>query len=366
MNRWCPQGNEVDPALASVDADGLQLAVAEAQLRGGRWQLVVWRGEHCLIDRRASTTGPDLYWLWSASKPFIALLVWQQIEAGVLEPDAPLTCWWPEFGRFGKDRITLRQVLQHRSGLPTGPGGRFADALAMADWGWSIRRLELAKPRWPPGQKAAYHYLSYGFLLGEVLRRATGRELPELMAASIFEPLGMGASYLGLPPSEISRAVPMRIRAPGGHPVAALLNRPQTRQAVIPAAGVSSTAGDLARFYRAMLGGGILDGVRVISAASLAQMRRPSTVPGEVDGLLGYCLNWSQGFQLGGPGSGWPLAEPFGALSSRQSFGHNGSGVCTGWADPADGLVVAYLSDTMRGWWADLSGMRRLADALRS
>lgn len=345
---------------------GLRAALAEAEERGGRWQLEVWRGEQCLIEARSHAAGPDLFWCWSASKPFIALLVWQLAERGLVDLDAPVAQRWPEFAARGKATVTVRHVLQHRSGVPCGPGGQFADALVMHDWQWSCHRLARSALQWPAGTRSAYHYLSYGFLLGELVRRVTGRELPELMSEQIFRPLGLTDTYLGLPNSQLGRAVPLQVDTPGGRLVEQRLNSLQVRRAVIPAAGISSTAHDLARFYRAMLAGGELDGMRVLSAESVPQMQLPSSIDGEPDGLLHYPVRWAQGFQLGGPAVGWPSVEPFGHLSSRASFGHNGSNACTGWADPASGLVVAYLGNRVRGWQPDRTMMRRLADALHS
>ena len=105
-------------------------------------------------------------------------------------------------------------------------------------------------------------------------------------------------------------------------------------------------------------------GVRVASAETIDQMRAQSSVDGEPDGLLHYPVRFGQGFQLGGPAVGWPAVEPFGHLSSRESFGHNGSNVCVGWADPEHGLVVVYLGSRIRGWQTDRTMLRRLADSL--
>ncbi|MDI9629249.1 MAG: serine hydrolase domain-containing protein [Acidobacteriota bacterium] len=361
---WRPQGDESDPVAAGIAPEGLRAALDEAEGRGGRWQLVVWKDDQLLVDRASDTDGPDLFWAWSASKPVIALLVWQLIEAGAIGVDDPVARWWPEFAVNGKQDVTVRHLLQHRSGLPTGPGGQFADVAAMTDWRWSTHRLARGTPKWAPGERSAYHYLSYGFALGEVVRRVTGRELPELMRAQIFEPLALSNSYLGLPGTELARAVPLRVAAPGGRAVELLLNSARVRQAVIPAGGISTTAHDLARFYRAMLAGGELDGARVASAETIDQMRRQSSIDGEPDGLLHYPVRFGQGFQLGGPAVGWPAVEPFGHLSSRQAFGHNGSNVCVAWADPEFGLVVTYLGSRVRGWQTDRTMLRRLADSL--
>ncbi len=82
---WQPRGREVNPGTVGVRPEGPSAALAEAEQRGGRWQLSVWRGEHCLIDRSSHSDGPDLFWTWSVSKPFIALLVWQLVERGVID-----------------------------------------------------------------------------------------------------------------------------------------------------------------------------------------------------------------------------------------------------------------------------------------
>lgn len=377
MGGWQPRTGETDPVLAGVDPAGLLAAVAEAEQRGGRWQLEVWRGEHCLVSRRSDEGRPDLFWTWSVSKPFIALLVWQLVCDGVLDADAPVARWWPEFAARGKEAVTLRQVLQHRSGVPTGPGGQAADSLVMANWRWSTHRLAMGAPRWEPGTRSAYHYLSYGFLLGEVVRRATGAELPELMAERIFRPLGMGDTSLGLPKAQQGRAVPVEVTAPGGRLVMARLNSTRVRRAVIPSAGISSTASDIARFYRAALAAqSTLAEVRAVGeprshtsgvphlASAVAEMCVPTGVDGQPDGLLHYPIRLAQGFQLGGPATGWPAVEPFGHLSSRESFGHNGSNACVAWADSANGLIAVYLGSRVRGWQPDRTMIRRLSDAL--
>ncbi|GAA2179726.1 lipase LipE [Brooklawnia cerclae] len=360
---WRPQGNEVEPAAAGMDPSGLLAAVGEAEARGGRWQLACWRGARCVVDRSSHATGPDLFWLWSASKPFMTVLTWQLVEEGVLGLDDRLTRWWPEFTGRGKDAVTIRHVLQHRSGLPTGPGGPLADALVMHDWAASRRRYERARPRWQAGRKPAYEYLSYGFLLGEVIQRATGRAVGDLVRERICVPLGLADTFLGLPEPLLTRAVPLRVAEPGGVVVERVVNSPRTRTAVIPAGGVSSTAADLARFYRDLVACAAGEG-RLLTGGSLAAARAPSTADDEIDGLLRYHMNWSQGFQLGGPAVGRPAIEPMGHTSSRATFGHNGSGVCIGWGDPTSGLAVGYTCNLMRGPRRDAAMMGRLADAL--
>jgi CubicO group peptidase (beta-lactamase class C family) len=157
-----------------------------------------------------STRAPGaLFWTFSASKPYIALLTHLFAERGVIGLDDPVARYWPAFGARGKDGVTIRQVLSHRSGLAYARG-RVGDALAMGDWARSVRNLERATLRWAPGSAPAYQTIAYGFILGEVLRRATGVPPRDLMSTEVLEPLGMYDAHLGLPDVQLGRGVPVR------------------------------------------------------------------------------------------------------------------------------------------------------------
>jgi CubicO group peptidase (beta-lactamase class C family) len=291
---------------------------------------------------------PDaLFLTFSAGKPFVALLIHQLADRGELGLDDPVARYWPEFGRGGKEAITIRHVLQHRAGIPVARG-LAGDALAARSWPRSVRAIEEARPRYQPGQVPAYHVLSYGFILGELVQRVTGAGLTEVMRRELLDPLDLRDTYLGLPARLWSRRVPVRARGPGAFSRRLVFNRRVMRQAVIPAATVSTTARDLARFYQMLLNGGQLNGVRVISAAAIAGARRPSS-DGETDRLLRRPMRWSEGFQLGGPGPGQGRPRPMGRRSSPETFGHNGSNCCIGWADPGRGVVFAYLTGLLEG-----------------
>ncbi|WP_160148932.1 serine hydrolase domain-containing protein [Amycolatopsis alkalitolerans] len=329
----------------------LETAVELVEARGAVAQLCVLRGDEVLLDRSFGCAPDALFWIFSASKPYTAILVHLLAERGQLALDAPVATYWPEFARHGKEGITVRQVLQHRSGLTTA-GTALGDALAMTNWRRSVHRIERTRPRWPPGQAPAYQFLTFGFILGEVVRRVTGRAFRDVLSTELLAPLGVRDTYLGLPGELWSRAVPLL--APG--PVAATLNRPAARAAVVPAAGVSTTARDLAAFYRVLLRGG--DGI--ISASSIEQARVPSS-DGELDRYVKLPIRWSQGFQLGGPR---PALTPLGASSSPRTFGHNGSNCCIAWADPDRDLVYAYVTDRVRGQAAAVRHQAAVADAV--
>ena len=213
----------------------------------------------------------------------------------------------------------------------------------MTDWAASVGHLERARPISPPGAVPAYHMLSYGFILGELVRRVTGTPVRDFLARQVLDPLDLPDTHLGLPDQVWGRNVPIHADGRAGRIKEYLFNRRATRQAVIPAAGISTTARDLACFYQALLDAG---DAGVFTAATVAQARQPSS-DGELDKILRVQMRWSQAFQLGGPGTSaaWPRA--MGGLSGPQTFGHNGSKCCIAWADPQRRLVFAYLTDRL-------------------
>ncbi|WP_426503728.1 serine hydrolase domain-containing protein [Dactylosporangium sp. McL0621] len=351
---------ERDPG--GVDRDGLETAAALARDRGGASQLVVVRDGTVVLDRAHGCDPGALFWLFSVSKPYVALLVHRLIERGELGLDDPIARHWPEFGANGKTSITVRHVLQHRSGLPVARSTA-RDALAMTDWDASVRALERARPRFPAGGGPAYQYLSFGFLLGELVRRVTGEPVREVLAAEILRPLGLRDTHLGLPDAEWHRHVPLRGRGPGPQVTAAFVNRRAVRRAVIPAAGVSATARDLAVLYTLLAAGGSLGGVKLLAPPTVAFATTP-TSDGAVDALLRLPIRWSHGFQLGGPGPDPRAPRPMGRTSSPATFGHNGSYVCIAWADPQRRLVTVYLTDRLEPRPAAVAAQNAVAEAV--
>jgi CubicO group peptidase (beta-lactamase class C family) len=315
--------------------------------RGVPAQLCVIADDRIVLDLAVNCRPDDLFWLFSTSKPYVALLVHQLAAQGAIGLDRPVAAYWPEFGQHGKDGITVRHVLQHRSGLPV-IHGALGDALTMTGWPRAIRGIERARPRHPPGGGPAYHFVSYGFILGELVQRVTGTPVGDVLDRTLLAPLGLADTHLGLPPRLWARHVGVRGQGPPGRLTQAVANRRVTRQAVIPAAGVSATARDVARFYQALLRGGELDGVRVLDPGTLAEATRPSS-SGELDQFLKLRIRWSHGFQLGGPVPGRATSHPMGDTSARETFGHNGSNACVAWADPTRRLAVAYLTSLLPG-----------------
>lgn len=365
---------EVDPRAAGVDPVPLERAWDLVVRRGAPAQLCVIHDGNVVLDRSYRCEPDALFWIFSAGKPYTAMLVHLLAERGVLSLDDPVARWWPEFAQHGKGGITIRHVLQHRAGLPTA-GSFLGDALAIADWDRSVRRIERAHPRWPAGEVPAYEILTFGFILGELVRRVTGVPVAELLRREILDPLGAGDTYLGLPDAAWPRHVPLRIRGPLGMPAQVVLNRRRTRQAVIPSAGISTTARDLAAFYDMLLNDGQVrtaptpgdpaagTGTVILQPETVAAARL-ATSHGEVDRFAGFAMRWSQGFQLGGDGSPADARGSLGRLDRPRAFGHNGSSCCIGWADPDSGVVLAYVSNRFDGRRAGADHQLALADAV--
>ncbi len=304
--------------------------------RGASAQLVVLHRGEVVVDRTWGVPPEVPFLLFSAGKPFVAVLTHKLAAAGVLHLDDPVARHWPEFGAHGKGGITVRQVLQHRSGLPYARS-LVRDALACPSWSRSTRALAAATPHHAPGAAPAYHVISYGFLLGEVLQRATGEPLRELMRRELIEPLGLRHTHLGMPRDSWARRVPMRGAA---GPRQLLFNRRILREAVVPAATMTATARDLATFYQALLDG------KVLAPAALTTMLTPSS-EGETDRHFGRTIRWSEGFQLGGPDGDPARVRALGRRTSPRAFGHNGSNACLAWADPDRDLVLAYVTNRL-------------------
>jgi len=277
-------GAERLPEGAGMDPGALRRAVELIEDRGALAQVCVLRHGQVVLDRAFGCRPDSLFLVFSAGKPFVAVLAHLLAERGKLNLDAPVARYWPEFSRHGKEAITIRQVLQHRAGVPVAHGLP-RDALAAPHWHRAVHGLELARPSWPPGAVPAYHILSFGFILGEVIQRVTGADVREVMRTELLGPLGLADTYLGLPAPLWHRHVPVRGHGPVTRMRQVVFNRRGVRAAVVPAATVSTTARDLARFYLMLLRGGELDGVRVLRPDTLAQAVRPSA-NGQTDRLL--------------------------------------------------------------------------------
>ena len=359
------------PRMQPPDRDwdsALELAAS----RGAAVQLCVIHRGRTVLDGSVRCTRDALGWLFSAGKPFTSLLVHRLARAGTLDLDDPVARHWPEFGTGGagtKSATTVREVLTHRTGLPTaGPYARAvlsmqdAESSARRVAGARRRRRRYAEPRRRRARPddvpsfaavAAYQPLDFGIILGRVVEGATGTPWAQALREQVLDPLELRDVHPGVPDEDLHRCLPVdgSLRAlPGGPVVARIVNRRSVRQAAIPAAGISSTAAELARFYAALL-----------RAPELPALAQPSSDGGR-DAWTRLETRWGTGIQLGGTGSWCPM----GSTSTVRTVGHNGSDVCLGWADPDLELAVGLVTDRASGSAQDKRLLVRVSDHIRS
>jgi CubicO group peptidase (beta-lactamase class C family) len=329
--------------------------------RGAVAQLVILRGGRVVVDRSFGCRPDALFWTFSAGKPVTALTVHLLAERGLIDLDAPVADHWPTFAAAGKSDVTVRNVLEHRAGL--GAARILGDALVMTDRQRAAARVAAAPLVRTPGTAAGYSPIAAGFVLGELVRRVTGRPERDVVQELILDPVAMHDTHLGLPGRLLRRAVPVRGSNPIGALVAGRVNAPAVRRAVIPSAGLSTTARDLAALYRMLLAGGRAGRRRVLLASTVDDALAPSGDDG-FDRVARYPIRWTAGFQLGGPRSVPGTVSPMGAASSPRAFGHNGSNCCIGWADPDRDLVVVHLTNRVGSPLPDLRYHAAVADRI--
>ena len=355
--------------------------------KGGAAVCVYHRGR-CVVDLwggtrnrdgdawRSDTMAPS----FSTTKGVASTLVHIMVDRGLLDYDARVSKYWPEFARAGKARITLRHVLAHQSGLYH-IRQMIDHADRMLDWEYMIRAIEDTRPIHAPGERTGYHGLTYGFIVGEILQRVTGQAFSDLVQSEIAQPLELDGMYVGAPAEVHGRAAELIWPGPGAgldarperranvaklgdlaHEGARVLRTglrlvgvdldlgsifdalaprgitsfdfgsPETLSAAIPAANGLFTARSLARMYAALAGGGKLGDVRLLSERALRNAtERQNEAPGR--SVLPFDMRWRLGYH------GVPTTAGF----LRNGFGHFGFGGSGGWADPHRELAVALI-----------------------
>lgn len=290
--------------------------------------------------------------IFSASKAVTAMVIHLLEERGLFHLDDPVCEYIPEFGHHGKHRITIRHILAHRAGIPNLPPEALdLDLLSHPD---EICRL-LCELRLSsrPGRFLAYHAVTGGFVLGELVRRVTGRDIRDVLRKEIAEPLGLCTLGYGIAPERLEEVAenaftgfppvpPISLlleRALGAdiHRVVELSNDPRFLLGVLPAANVCTPAEELARFYQCLLQEGELDGVRVFDRRTVRRATAEQSI-WEIDFTLGVPLRYGLGFMLGGR---W--LSPYGP-DTPEAFGHVGLSNIFSWADPERQIAVAILT----------------------
>ena len=319
-------------------------------------QVAVYRNGEPIVDAVAGFADPDTgrpmesgtpVYAWSMGKAMTATIVHRLVERGVFGYDTPIVDLWPEFGAYGKQRTTVRHALTHTAGVPGIGTDTTVDDIC--DWDRICARIADSRPWWEPGTQVGYHAYTFGFILGEAVRRATGQRISQLLPEEIGKPLGVADElYFGMPASEHHRLARL-VDAPGGFemtgalppdsplarsaspelwPNAALGNRPDVLAADIPAGG-KMTARAIARMYAALIGE--VDGVRLVSSQTVERIVT-DTVEG-VDQVYGNPATFGLGFSIGRLG-----AEPG---TDRSTIAWGGSGGTFGYADATTGIAFA-------------------------
>lgn len=293
--------------------------------------------------------------IFSATKPFVAALVWQLLGEGALSVERPVHEVIPELGTHGKDVITLDHVLQHTSGFPRAPlgpprwGTHEGRRAAFADW-----RLN-----WDVGSQFEYHPTSAHWVLAELVHVVTGLDHTDVLRSRVLEPLGLTSFALGPPPDqqdaiadlvlvgepaspdELEAALGVREIEVGEVTDDALmsLNDPSARAVGLPGGGGISTAADVASFYQALLHDpkGLWDPAVLADATAVVR----NTFP---DPVLGCGANRTRGLIVAGD-DGRSNLRGMGRTVSPLAFGHNGAAGQVAWADPASGLSFCYLTN---------------------
>ncbi len=345
----------VPSALAALLDEG-DAGASVAVFVDGEPVVDVWGG-FADADRTVPWERDTIVNVWSVTKTMTALCALVLADRGELDPDAPVARYWPEFAAAGKEKVLVRHLLAHTAGLPDWEGP--VDELY--DWPSATARLAGQAPRWEPGSAAGYHSLTQGFLVGEVVRRITGRSVGEYFAEEVAGPLGADF-HIGLsaehdhrvaltvpPPSQgedytastsVGNAGPAAgtgIRVRDGNGVA-------WRRAQIPAASGFGNARSVALVQSVMACQGAVRGVRLLSRAG-CERAWVEQFSGD-DRILGRPVRYGLGYGLFGSTYGWG--------------GWGGSVVMV---EPDARMAVAYVTNQMREPAEDQRGLEIVMSA---
>jgi CubicO group peptidase (beta-lactamase class C family) len=372
-----PRFAAVRDAIAGNFRDHGEVGAAVALTVDGRPVVDLWAG---WAD--AARTRPwqrdTLVNVFSVGKAMAALSLLILVERRQIDLDAPVARYWSEFAAEGKDRITVRMILAHRAGLPA--VRRTLPAGAMYDWTLMTSALAAEVPWWEPGRTHGYHVNTFGFLAGELVRRAGGERIGRFFRREVAARLGADFHF-GIGPAEDARIADYLfadadappeiagasdavadeherlVRAvyfnpPGVSGIGTVNTRPW-RAAEMPSTNGHANARAVARIYSLLACGGAVDGIRLLESATIdAAIAEASCGP---DAVLGRPSRFGLGFQLTQP------ERPLGP--NPRCFGHFGAGGSLGFADPDGRLAFAYTTNAAGPRWQNPRN-RALIDAV--
>ena len=306
---------------------------------------------------REPYTADTLQMVMSATKGVVAVAAHILAQDGRLDFDAPVARYWPEFATESKAQIPVRWLFSHRAGLAA--IDRPLTLEHVLAWQPVVDALAAQRPQWEPGTAHGYHALTYGWLAGEVIRRAAGMSVGRFVAERIAQPLGLDF-WIGLPEAlnaRVAEQIPAPRPSPGTPPDSfttrladpntlmhrafsnpktppGVSNQPVFRAAEVPAVNGIGSARAISRLYAACIGD--VDGIRLLNPQTIERAARVEA-EGE-DLVLGYETRYGTGFQLSFPNR--PMA-------GEGSFGHYGIGGSVGFAHPRMGFSFAYVMNQM-------------------
>jgi CubicO group peptidase (beta-lactamase class C family) len=364
----------VDPlsvGLAQDDVESIWSAVVDFYKTGFHpaLGLCIRRRGEVILDRtigHARGNSPDdpegtplvpatpktLFNFFSGSKAVTAMLIHLLAERDQLHVDEPVATFIPEFARNRKERITIRDLLTHRAGIPDTPA-QVADLDMLQDPQRILEMLYELEPTYKPGTVPAYHAVTSGFIFAELIQRVSGVGIRDFLQREISEPLGMNHFNYGVPEERLDEVAidactgpkliwPMKdiFEKALGVSIEELIdisNDPRFRTGIIPSANLIATADDICRFFELLVAGGIYEGTRIFSEATVRRATELQT-RGQIDRMLLLPMFYSMGFMLG--------TEPVGLYGIRcgKAFGHVGLSNILAWADPERDIAVALLN----------------------
>lgn len=303
--------------------------------------------------------------VWSCTKGAVALCAHMLVSRGELDLDAFVPEYWPEFAKNGKERVTVRMLLAHQAGLAA-----IRDPLpepGLLDWDLVVDMLAAQEPLWPPGTQHGYHALTYGHVVGEIVRRISGRSLGSFFRDEVADPLGLDF-WIGMPAEHDERVAPIIPVEPpaaqdevseffakamadptsipalvalnsGGMLFPGVVDRREVYGAEIPAANGIANARALAAMYRPLALGGSVDGVDLLDEDTLAEATRVASAS-SVDATLGVPTRFALGFMKAMDNRSLPGNDS--VLIAEDAFGHAGYGGSVGFADPVARMSFGY------------------------
>ena len=361
-----------DPRFAAV-RDEFERNLAERGEVGASVNVIV--DGQVVVDLWGGTTDPRVEteesppWeadtavvVYSCTKGATALSAHVLIDRGLLDLDAPVGDYWPEFASNGKESVTVRMMLNHSAGVPA-LRERLPER-ACTDWDLMCERLAAEAPWWEPGTRNGYHMITFGWTVGELVRRVSGRSLGTFFAEEVAGPRDADF-WIGLPDDRAHQVAPVLQPVPDRENLSRFTqtllddktslqrlawlntggfepNDPEVRRAEIGGGGGIATARGLARTYAPLAAGG--DGL--VSAGAVARMGEVSVATG-CDATLLLPTRFGLGFMKSMDNRRAPAGERDSAILSSTAFGHVGAGGSIGFADPACGLSFGYAMNQM-------------------